>query len=333
MMDLITILAFVVAASIFIYVALDGFDLGLGILFPLIREPDARDMALNSIAPVWDGNETWLVLGGGALMAVFPPAYAILMPALYMPVMLLLFGLIFRGVAFSFREQHRGNRPVWDWAFFGGSLAAALAQGLSIGTVLQGVQVADGVYAGGNWAWITPFTLLTAVATVIGYALLGAAWLIFKSEGPLRDRAYDLARPLCFIMLAAIAAVSAVTPFLSHDYWLNWFSWPRILLAAPVPVATVVIAVALLRVLATRRDHWPFPLVLMLFGLCFAGLGISIYPEVVPGVLTISEAAAPEATLKLMAWGVAILLPITIGYTAFSYWVFRGKTDASSGYH
>jgi len=332
-MDLALILAVIVAVSVFLYVVLDGFDLGIGILFPLLGERPDRDLAMNSIAPVWDGNETWLVMGGGALFAAFPLAYAILMPALYVPVMLLLVGLIFRGVAFEFRWRVTTERRWWDWSFAGGSAVAAAAQGIALGTVLQGVRVEGRAYAGGWWDWLTPFTLLTGASVVVAYALLGAGWLILKTEAGLRERAYRLARPLALATLAAIVAVSLATPFLSEAYWQRWFAWPRIAVAAPVPLLTAFIALALLRALADRRDRWPLPLALGLFALCFAGLGISIFPEIVPGALTIAEAAAPESSQRMILWGVGLLLPVILGYTAYAYWVFRGKVVAGTGYH
>ena len=235
--DLPIIWAFIIAFAVFVYVVMDGFDLGLGILFPLFPEKRDRDVIMNSVAPVWDGNETWLVLGGGGLMAAFPLAYAVLMPALYTPMIAMLLGLVFRGVAFEFRWRTTKERNKWDVAFFGGSLLATLAQGIALGAILQGIHVSGRQYAGGWWDWLTPFSILTGVALVIGYALLGATWLVMKTEGELRDRAYHLSWVLLLAMLGAIGAVSIATPFLHVQYTQRWFTWPNILLTAPVPVA------------------------------------------------------------------------------------------------
>jgi cytochrome d ubiquinol oxidase subunit II len=239
--DLATIWAFIIAFAVFVYVVMDGFDLGLGILFPLFPEKRDRDVIMNSVAPVWDGNETWLVLGGGGLMAAFPLAYAVLMPALYTPVIAMLLGLVFRGVAFEFRWRTTKERNKWDVAFFGGSLLATLAQGIALGAILQGIHVSGRHYAGGWWDWLTPFSILTGVSLVIGYALLGATWLVMKTEGALRDRAYHLSWILLLAMLGAIGAVSIATPFLHVQYTQRWFAWPNILLTAPVPVAVAAV--------------------------------------------------------------------------------------------
>jgi cytochrome d oxidase subunit CydB len=215
--DIATIWAFIIAFAVFVYVVMDGFDLGLGILFPLFPEKADRDIIMTSVAPVWDGNETWLVLGGGGLMAAFPLAYAVLMPALYSPIVAMLIGLVFRGVAFEFRwRTTQSGRNRWDLAFAGGSLVAALAQGIALGAVLQGVHVEGRHYGGGWWDWLTPFSILTGLAIVIGYSLLGATWLVMKTEGELRERAYHLSWRLMAAMLCAIAAVSIATPEHHH---------------------------------------------------------------------------------------------------------------------
>ena len=263
----------------FVYVVMDGFDLGLGILFPLFPAKADRDVIMNSVAPVWDGNETWLVLGGGGMMAAFPLAYAVLMPALYTPMIAMLIGLIFRGVAFEFRwRTTQSERNRWDIAFAGGSWLAALAQGIALGAILQGVHVEGRHYAGGWWDWLTPFSLLTGLALVVGYALLGATWLVLKTEGELRDKAYGLSWSLLFAMLGSIGAVSIATPFLHIQYAQRWFAWPNIILTAPVPVAVAGVTILLLRSLARKQDHQPFFLSLALFALSYAGLGISMYP-------------------------------------------------------
>ena len=331
-LDLTTLTAMTVVFALFLYVVMDGFDLGLAMLFPAMRRQD-RDVMVNSIAPVWDGNETWLVLGGGAVMAGFPKAYAVLMPALYVPIILMLLGLVFRGVAFEFRARSTRRGHWWDWAFFSGSVVAAAMQGIALGAVLQGVSVQDGAYAGGWFDWLTPFTLLTGAGVIVAYLLLGAGWLILKTEGHLRDDAYRMARPLLFAVLAAIVAVSLATPFLHGEYWRRWFTWPTVALAAPVPLLVGLVALALIRTLAARRDRWPFILTLALFALCFAGLGISMFPWIVPGALTIHDAAAPEKSQRFLMTGVVLMIPVILAYTGYAYWVFRGKVDPQVGYH
>jgi len=331
--DLAIIWAFIIAFAVFVYIVMDGFDLGLGILFPFFPDKADRDVIMNSVAPVWDGNETWLVLGGGGLMAAFPLAYAVLMPALYTPMIAMLLGLIFRGVAFEFRWRSQRERNRWDLAFAGGSLVAALAQGIALGAILQGVHVDGRQYAGGWWDWLTPFSILTGVSLVIGYALLGASWLIMKTEGSLRDKAYQMAWVLLVAMLAAIGAVSMATPFLHIQYTQRWFTWPNIILTAPVPIAVAGVTVLLLRSLANKYDYQPFFLTLLLFLLSYAGLGISMYPYIVPQSITIWEAASPVSSQLFMLVGVAILVPLILGYTAWAYWVFRGKVREGHGYH
>ena len=329
--DIATVWAFIIAFAVFVYVVMDGFDLGLGILFPLFPAKQDRDTVMNSVAPVWDGNETWLVLGGGGLMAAFPLAYSVLMPALYTPMIAMLIGLIFRGVAFEFRWRTQSERNRWDIAFAGGSWLAAFAQGIALGAILQGVHVQGRHYAGGWWDWLTPFSILTGVSLVIGYALLGATWLVLKTEGALRERAYHLCWYLLFAMLSAIGAVSIATPFLHIQYTQRWFTWPNVALTAPVPIAVASITALLLRALSNKQDAQPFPLALCLFALSYAGLGISMYPYVVPQSITIWQAAAPESSQLFMLVGVAILVPLILGYTAWAYWVFRGKVRG--GYH
>jgi cytochrome bd ubiquinol oxidase subunit II len=332
--DLTMIWAFIIAFAVFVYVVMDGFDLGLGILFPLFPNKSDRDVIMNSVAPVWDGNETWLVLGGGGLMAAFPLAYAVLMPALYTPIIAMLVGLIFRGVAFEFRwRTTQSGRNRWDLAFAGGSVLATLAQGIALGAILQGIHVEGRQYGGGWWDWLTPFSTLTGLCLLVGYALLGATWLVMKTEGEVRDRAYRLSWALVFAMLGAIGAVSIATPFLSVQYAQRWFTWPNVILTAPVPIAVAVVTAMLLRSLANRQDYRPFFLSLALFALSYAGLGISMYPYIVPQSITIWQAASPRTSQIFMLFGVSVLIPLILAYTAWAYWVFRGKVRPESGYH
>jgi cytochrome d ubiquinol oxidase subunit II len=331
--DLATLWAFIIAFAVFAYVVLDGFDLGVALLFPLFKKRHDRDVMMNSVAPVWDGNETWLVLGGGGLFAAFPLAYAILIPAIFTPVIGMLLGLVFRGVAFEFRWHTERGKFLWDIAFFGGSFVAALCQGIALGAILQGVKVSGRAYGGGWWDWLTPFSLLTGVAVVVGYALLGACWLVMKTQGDLRARAYRLAHFAVIATLLFIVAVSLATPFLEEAYWQRWFAWPGILIAAPVPVAVAIVAFFLFRAIERQKDYQPFFLTLILFFLCFVGLGVSMWPHIVPGAVTIWQAAAPASSQKFMLFGVAILIPMILAYTAYAYWVFRGKVDPEVGYH
>jgi cytochrome bd ubiquinol oxidase subunit II len=331
--DLALIWAFLIAFTVLAYVIRDGFDLGVGILFPLLTSTRDRDTAMNSVAPVWDGNETWLVLGGGALFAVFPLAYAVILPAVYAPIIAMLLGLVLRGVAFEFRWKTEQGKYLWDWAFAGGSLLAALSQGIILGALIQGIQVQGRAYAGGWFDWLTPFSLMTGVALVIGYALLGATWLIRKTEGTLQQQAFDVARWLTFSLLAAIAVVSLWTPFLSPKFLTRWFSWPAVLYVAPVPLLTIAAAARLLLAVQARHERQPFIATLVLFVLCYIGLGISLYPNIVPPGISIWDAAAPDKSLRFLLVGTAILLPVILAYTAYSYWVFRGKVDPEGGYH
>ncbi|MGD9804777.1 MAG: cytochrome d ubiquinol oxidase subunit II [Hyphomicrobiaceae bacterium] len=331
--DLAFAWALLIAFAVFAYVVLDGFDLGIGILFPWIDGERDRSTAMNSVAPVWDGNETWLVLGGGGLMAVFPLAYAIILTALYVPVIAMLLGLILRGVAFEFRFKSENNKAVWDAAFFGGSLIAGLSQGIMLGALVQGIAVEGRAYAGGWFDWLTPFSIMTAIALVTGYALLGACWLISKTEGELRQTAFGFARTLAVGLLIAIGVVSLWTPFLETQYFTRWLSWPSILYAAPVPVLTALAAWRLIASLAAGREREPFVAALVLFLLCYIGLGISLYPNIVPPSISIWAAAAPDSSLAFLLIGAVVLVPIILIYTGYAYWVFRGKVDPDGGYH
>jgi len=332
-LDLPLIWAGLIAFAVIAYVVLDGFDLGVGILFPFMPDESHRDQMMNSVAPVWDGNETWLVLGGGGLLAVFPLAYSIIMPALYAPVTALLLGLVFRGVAFEFRWKTTRGKFLWDWAFAGGSTIAALAQGIALGALVQGIPVEGRAYAGGWWDWLTPFSLVTGVSVVIGYALLGATWLVWKTTGAVQARAYRYAFFTALATLVLIAVVSLWTPFLNRDFMQRWFAWPQILFVAPVPLLVAVAGELLLLGLRRRRERQPFLAALALFVLCFVGLLISFFPFLVPTSVTLWEAAAPQRSLEFLLAGAAVLIPLILGYTAYSYWVFRGKVDPAGGYH
>jgi len=331
--DLAFIWAGVIAFAVLAYVIADGFDLGIGILFPLLKQKHDRDVAMNSIAPVWDGNETWLVLGGGGLYAAFPLAYAIVLPALYAPLIAMLLGLVFRGVAFEFRWRTERGRFLWDWAFAGGSTVVALCQGIALGAFIQGIKVSGRAYAGGWFDWLTPFSLVTGVALVVGYALLGATWLTMKTTGELREEARRFAFASGIGTVALIGIVSLWTPFLNPIFMSRWFAFPAIVYTLPVPLAVAGAAAALFGGLRAGRDVQPFAAALGLFVLSYIGLGISLYPEIVPPGITIWQAAAPDKSLAFLLIGALILVPVIIGYMAHAYWVFRGKVDVSAGYH
>lgn len=330
--DLAFVWGLLIAFAVFAYVCLDGFDLGVGILFPFARDRQDRDTMVNSVAPVWDGNETWLVLGGGALYAAFPLAYSVLMPALYAPLIAMLLGLVFRGVAFEFRVRSR-RKGLWDIAFWGGSLTAAISQGIALGAVVQGIAVENRAYAGGWFDWLTPFSLLTAAAIVVGYALLGATWLIWKTSGDLQARMYRLALPLAAAMLTAIAAVSLWTPFIDPEIEARWFSWSTMIYVWPVPALVAAIGFMFVLAVLARKQATPYLLTLGWFLLSYAGLAISLYPNVVPPSISIYEAAAPDESLVFLLIGAGIMLPLILAFTGYAYWVFRGKVLSGEHYH
>jgi len=330
--DLTTVWVLIIAFAILAYVVMDGFDLGIGILFPTLPVGPERDHAMNAIAPVWDGNETWLVLGGGGLLAAFPLAYSIILPATYPPMIAMLLGLLFRGVAFEFRWRDPAHRPYWDAAFTLGSFVAAFSQGITLGAILQGIKVVNGAYAGGWLDWLSPFTVLTGVSLVLGYALLGSTWLIWKTAGSGQAHARRLAMRLAIGTVAAMAAVSIATPYLHYDYWRRWFSMPNVLFTAQVPLLVIITAAIFVWGLRRGAERLPFLMTLALFLLNFIGLGISMFPYLVPRAVTIWDAAAPPASQKFMLVGVAVIMPVIIAYTGWAYWVFRGKAD-THGYH
>lgn len=351
-LDLTLIWALLIATAVFLYVCLDGFDLGIGILFPAVRGKADRDVMVNSVAPMWDGNETWLILGGGGLLAVFPVAYAVVMPALYMPVILMLLALVFRGVSFEMRfrvDTPRAQRW-WDRAFSWGSYAAALCQGIMLGALVQGVHVEGHAYAGGWWDWLTPFSAFTGASVVAGYGLLGACWLIWRTEGALQALARRQAWRLGIATLACIAVVSAAMPFLQPAFRARWLTVPNVLYAAPIPILVGLLAWLLFTALrrADRRAHSgetteqrgrlghdgiPFLCALGLFLLSYVGLGISVWPYAVPPTLSIYDAAASRSSQAFLLVGAAVLIPVVLGYTGYVYWLFRGKVRAGAGYH
>ncbi|MDB5724676.1 MAG: cydB [Novosphingobium sp.] len=332
MIGLTIIWAGIIGFAIVAYVIMDGFDLGIGILFPLFKIGRDRDTAMNSIAPVWDGNETWLVLGGGGLMAAFPLAYAIILPALYAPLIAMLLGLVLRGVAFEFRWRDPAHRPLWDVAFTAGSFVATFAQGVALGALLQGITVTGRSYGGGWWEWLSPFSLLTGVGLIVGYALLGACWLNWKTEGGLQDQVVRYAGKLGMALLVMIGLISLATLTLEAQYQTRWLSYPGVLATAQVPLATLIVTALFYRSLKLRKDAQPFLWALALFGLCLLGLGVSIWPNVIPARVSIWAAAAPYRSQVFMLVGASVLVPVILAYTTWAYWVFRGKVG-EDGYH
>ena len=325
-LDLPLIWAALLAFAVLAYVLLDGFDLGVGILFLVEHKAEDRDILIHSVAPVWDGNETWLVLGGGSLFAVFPLAYAVILPALYPAVIGMLLALILRGVAFEFRYRATGyGRRWWDIALCGGSTLAAFCQGLTLGGLLQGIHVVKDAYAGGWWDWLTGFTILCGIALVVGYALLGAGWLIWRTEGPLQERCRNHARTLAIATLGLIVVVSLWTPMLNPRFSHRWFGWPGILLTSPVPILVALVAWGFWQGLARKHHVTPLVCAELLFVLCYIGLGISLYPLIVPPSITIWQAAAPAASQAFLLVGAVVMVPVILAYNAYSYWIFHGK--------
>lgn len=331
--DLAFIWAAIIAFAVLAYVILDGFDLGVGILFPFFRKKHDKDVMMNSVAPVWDGNETWLVLGGGGLLAVFPLAYATILPALYAPIIAMLLGLIFRGVAFEYRWRSKRAENLWNWAFTGGSAVAAFAQGIALGALVQGIPVENRAYAGGWWDWLTPFSIATGIAVLVGYALLGATWLVMKTTGELAEQARRYAYLTAVATLVAMGIVSLWTPFLEPLYLQRWFSWPTAAFSVIVPLLVAGCFWMLVHGLRTHHDTRPFVASLGLFVIAYAGIGISFYPYIVPTSVTIWDAAAPDESLAFLLVGAIILVPLILVYTGYAYWVFRGKVDPEEGYH
>lgn len=332
--DLALIWAIIILFGVMMYVIMDGFDLGIGILYPFFKGKDERDVMMNTVAPVWDGNETWLVLGGAGLLAAFPLAYAVVLSAFYMPLILMLLGLIFRGVAFEFRfKASDERRHLWDRAFIGGSVAATFFQGVTLGAFIDGVEVVDRAYAGGPIDWLTPFAMFTGAALVVAYALLGCTWLIFKTEGDLQTKMIRLARPLTWALLAVIAVVSVWSPLIHPAIAERWFSMPNMVLFSPVPILVMLTVWQLLRCLRDDPHAGPFVLTLGLVFLGYSGLGISVWPNIIPPDISIWEASGPPQSQGFALVGTLLIVPLVLMYTAWAYYIFRGKVRVGEGYH
>jgi cytochrome d ubiquinol oxidase subunit II len=317
-----------IGTAIFLYILLDGFDLGVGILFPFAPTDQCRDRMMNSIAPFWDGNETWLVLGGGGLFAAFPLAYAILMPAFYIPIILMLLGLIFRGVAFEFRFKAEKSRRLWDYSFHYGSLVATFMQGMVLGTFVQGVAVDGRSFSGGVLDWLSPFSIMTGVALVTGYALLGATWTIMKTEDETQVWARKCARYLMFLVALFMGLVSLSMPLMNSDIKALWFSLPNFYFLQPMPILSIVFFIMLWQDLrAGKRELRPFFLTIGIFLMNYVGIGVSTWPWLVPFKVTLWDAAAAPESQSLLLLGTVVMLPIVLAYTGYCFWVFRGKAS------
>lgn len=332
-LDLVPLWAGILSLAVLMYVLLDGFDLGVGILFLFNRKETERDLMMASVAPIWDFNETWLVLGGGGLFAAFPLAFAVIIPAVYFPILVMLLGLLFRGVAFEFRSVIGARRWVWNNAFSVGSLLAAFAQGVVLGSFIQGFPVSGRAFSGTSWDWVAPFPLLTGLGLVVGYSLLGATWLYMKTEGNLQQWVRKLARWCLLGTLLFILLVSVWTPLANSRIAERWFGFPHLLWLAPVPLLTAALAWLLWRALQQERHVLPFISTLGLFILAYTGLIISLWPYVAPPSITLWDAAAVPMAQEFLAVGTMFLLPVILMYVFWSYWVFRGKVRSDIGYH
>ena len=333
--DISVIWFVIIVFATLMYIVMDGFDLGIGMLFSVVHDGEERDVMVNSVAPVWDGNETWLVLGGAGLFGAFPLAYAVITDALVIPLTAMLIGLIFRGVAFEFRFQATpSHRPFWDRAFLGGSLLATFSQGVVVGAVINGFSVSGRAFSGGMLDWLTPFTLFCGLGLTIAYALLGATWLVMKSENPLQDKMRHTSRTLLLALLIAIAVISLWTPLAQPAIAARWFTLPNLFFLLPVPLLVVALGAWLWRDLRNPDRHaLPFILTLGLVFLGFSGLGISLWPNIIPPHITLWEASAPPASQLFMLVGTLLIIPVILVYTAWSYYVFRGKVSGNEGYH
>ena len=317
-----------IATAIFLYVLLDGFDLGIGILFPFAPSDKCRDRMMGSVAPFWDGNETWLVLGGGGLFAAFPLAYAILMPAFYIPVTIMLLGLILRGVSFEFRfKAHGPSQRIWDYTFHFGSLIATFAQGAMLGAFVQGVSVTGRSYSGGPLEWVSAFSVMTGLALIFGYALLGATWLIMKTEDITQEWARRCAGYLFGYVAFFMALVSLSMPLMNERIRALWFTLPNFLYLQIMPLLCIIMFAVLWRDLHRKRENRPFFLIQGIFLMNYIGLGVSMWPWLVPFDVSFRQAAAAPESQSLLIVGTVFLLPIILAYTGYSYYIFRGKSS------
>jgi cytochrome d ubiquinol oxidase subunit II len=332
-LDLVPLWTVILGLGVCFYVILDGFDLGVGILYGFARDTQSRNLVMNSIAPIWDGNETWLVLGGVGLLAAFPLAFAIIIPAVYFPILVMLLALVFRGVAFEFRLRDTEHKTFWDHGFCYGSAIATFSQGLVLGSFIQGFEVEGRHFTGSSWDFLTPFSVLTGIALLFGYSLLGVGWLVLKTEGELQSWARSLGRWCLIGVVLAVGIVSIWTPVMNAGIAARWFSWPNIAFFSPVPVITALLTISAWRSLNKQSEIGPFASAIGLFLMAYLGIAISLWPMIVPYHYSLWEAASAESTQAFLAVGTLTLLPVILMYTAWSYWVFRGKVRADIGYH
>lgn len=334
MMDLSLLWIGIIAFAVLMYVVLDGFDLGIGILFPFFPEQAERDVMMNTVAPIWDGNETWMVLGGASLFAAFPLAYATVLSALYLPVILMVIALIFRGVAFEFRFKANSSKHWWDKAFISGSVLSSFLQGVILGAYIQGIRTDQGIYTGHGLDWLTPFSLFTGAGVVMLYAILGCGWLIFKTDQALQQRMYHLMPKMLIGLLIVLAAVSIYTPITQPHIAERWFNLPQLLYFSPVPILVLTFTYLALKACRQRQQFRPFVYTLALVFLAYSGFLISLWPYIIPPSVSFWQAAAPESSQRFTLIGALVLIPIILGYSAMSYWIFRHKVRVGDdGYH
>ena len=332
--DLSLIWAAIILVGVAMYVIMDGFDLGIGILFPLIQKEEERDIMINTVAPVWDGNETWLVLGGAALFGAFPLAYAVILDALAIPLTLMLIGLIFRGVAFEFRfKADPAHKPLWDKAFIAGSLIATYCQGVTVGSFISGFDVTNRQFSGGALDWFSFFPLFCGFGLVVAYTLLGSTWLVMKTETTLQTRMKHITSRLVIIFFAVLILISIITPLIHPQIRERWFTFPNVLYFSPVPLLVILSSYGIWKKCHQDSHCTPFLLALALVFLGLSGFVISVWPYVIPTSITIWEAAAPPQSQLFSLIGTLFILPFVFMYTAWTYYVFRGKVKAGEGYH
>ena len=332
-MGITTAWAAIIAFGLFVYVALDGFDLGIGLIFPLFPDAEERNMMMHSVAPIWDGNETWLVLGGAALYAAFPVVYGVALSALYLPIVMMLVCLIFRGVSFEIRGKAKRTKHLWDLSFIVGSAGAAFFQGVILGAYLQGIPVANESFAGDSFFWLQPFSILTGLGLMATYSLLGACWLIMKMEGDLQRRLYRLVKPLTVVLLAFIVGVSIWTPMISVQISERWFHSGLFSRLIVVPFLVAIVAISLFIAIQRRREKTAFFLTLLLVLLGYIGLLVSAWPYAIPFTITLADAAAPHSSQVFTLVGGVIIVPVILVYTTAGYWIFRGKVPQGAQYH
>ncbi|GJH32861.1 cytochrome d ubiquinol oxidase subunit II [Paraburkholderia hospita] len=332
-MDVTVIWAAIIALGLFMYIVLDGFDLGVGMIFPFFPADSERDMMMHSIAPVWDGNETWLVLGGAALFAAFPMVYSVALSGLYLPIIFMLVCLIFRGVSFEIRGKANRTKNLWSLSFICGSAGAAFFQGVILGAYLQGIPVKDGIFSGDPFFWVTPFSFFTGMGLMVTYALQGATYLVMKIDGDLQERLRALVWPLTLALLGFILAVSIWTPLTDAQIASRWFSSSFRYRLYPIPVLVAITALAMFHAVRRRHETTPFILCLVLILLGYIGLLVSIWPYAIPNSVTLWDAASPRSSQLFALVGAVIIIPIIIVYTTAGYWIFRGKVEAGSQYH